>query len=68
MKQYLEIELKDGVDPFDIQQFLSGEGCLKIHVIDGRSIRIWFNDIKITPKRVVSLVSQAAKQLLSKAA
>lgn len=61
MKQYLEVELKEGVDPFDVQQYLSRYSILKVYTVDNNSIRIWFNDTRITPTRVVKLVTQATK-------
>jgi hypothetical protein len=61
MRQYLEVELKDSVDPFDVQQYLSKYTTMKVHVVDNNSVRIWYNDNRITPARVVKLVSQATK-------
>jgi hypothetical protein len=61
MRQYLEVELKESVDPFEVQQYLTKYTTMKVHVIDNNSIRVWFNDIRITPARVVKLVSQATK-------
>jgi len=63
MRQYLEIELRESIDPFEIQQQLSRNNILKTSIIDARSIRIWFNDRKITPANVVKLVSAASKAI-----
>jgi hypothetical protein len=68
MKQYLEIELKNTVDPFDVQQYLSNNKTLKVYVVDNCSLRIWFNENKITSKNVVKLVLQAANERTRKAA
>jgi hypothetical protein len=66
MRTYLEIILREAVDPFDIQDHFKSYTSLKVNVIDNRSVRIWFNESTITPKRVASLVSQAASKHLSK--
>ncbi len=68
MRQYLEVELKANVDPFDVQEYLSRYTTMKVHIVDSNSIRIWYNENRITSKQVVKYVAQAANLTTQKAA
>jgi hypothetical protein len=68
MRNYIEIELKQSVDPFDVQKYLIENTTMKVHVVDNRSIRIWYNEDKMTSSQVVKTVCRAANGISKNAA
>jgi hypothetical protein len=62
MKQNLEIELRPGVNAFEVQKYLNGCKYVKCNVVECNKIRVWFNPSRIADKRVLKLVAAATKK------
>ena len=60
MKQNIEIDLKPGVDPFAVQSFLNRYRQVKCNVVTLSKVRIWFNEDRISLKRILKLVAAAS--------
>lgn len=62
MKQQLEIQLRQDQDAFEVQAHMNQYQDVKCYVVDCLTVRVWFNDSKITDKRVLKLIADASKQ------
>lgn len=57
MKQSLELTLKDGIEPVEVQQKLNKYRHLKAFAINPNKIRVWFNSSHLTAKKVLKIIA-----------
>jgi hypothetical protein len=62
MRENIEIELKEGIDAFKIEQQLNTFVNIKCAVVDCSKIRVWFNPDKIAAKKILKVVAAITNQ------